>query len=177
MEYLFSPAAISWEACGPVSFSNRLSMSSDLNSKFTQVYDSLKSNLLHDPSFEFDDYSRHWVERLQACILVLDDVIDDSHTRRGQPCWFRQAQDDYLDTYGDPKVTGKIGLDIENFKCSWLVAKALELVNEEQKKILNENYGTKDPAKISKVKELYHTLNLKVSYCCFFHVYLYDGRS
>lgn len=31
----------------------------------------------------------------------------------------------------------QIGTDIENFKCSWLVAKALELANEEQKKILN----------------------------------------
>lgn len=30
----------------------------------------------------------------------------------------------------------QIGSDIEDFKCSWLVVRALELCNEEQKKIL-----------------------------------------
>nr|GEY78100.1 chrysanthemyl diphosphate synthase [Tanacetum cinerariifolium] len=54
--------------------------------------------------------------------------------------------------------------DIEECKCSWLTTKALELANEEQKKILRENYGIKDPAKVAKVKELYHVLDLKGAY-------------
>nr|DAD23713.1 TPA_asm: hypothetical protein HUJ06_025176 [Nelumbo nucifera] len=29
------------------------------------------------------------IEWLQAYFLVLDDIMDNSHTRRGQPCWFR----------------------------------------------------------------------------------------
>ena len=29
------------------------------------------------------------IEWLQAYFLVLDDIMDSSHTRRGQPCWFR----------------------------------------------------------------------------------------
>ncbi|KAI3786509.1 hypothetical protein L1987_40247 [Smallanthus sonchifolius] len=29
------------------------------------------------------------IEWLQAYFLVLDDIMDESHTRRGQPCWFR----------------------------------------------------------------------------------------
>ncbi|KAG9143231.1 hypothetical protein Leryth_010152 [Lithospermum erythrorhizon] len=304
---------------------------SSLRSKFFDVYEVLKSELLKDPAFDFTDESREWVERmldynvpggkcnrglsvvdsykllkegnelsedeiflasalgwciewLQAYFLVLDDIMDSSHTRRGQPCWFRQpkvgmiavndgillrnhigrvlkkhfhdkpyyvyllelfnevefqttcgqmidlitahlgqndlskyslddhtriveyktayysfylpvacalvmlgenldnhvnvrnillemgiyfqVQDDYLDCFGDPTVIGKvtlgslcipicfittrkelmhkwyyqIGTDIEDFKCSWLVVKALELSNGEQKKLLHDVY-------------------------------------
>ncbi|KAI4311852.1 hypothetical protein MLD38_036715 [Melastoma candidum] len=298
----------------------------DLRPKFLQVYSVLKKELLEDPSFEFTDDSRQWVERmldynvpggklnrglsvidsykyliegrelteeeiflasalgwciewLQAYFLVLDDIMDSSHTRRGQPCWFRlpkigmiaindgvvlrnhiprilrnhfrgkpyyvdlldlfnevefqtasgqmidlittlegekdlskytlslhrrivqyktayysfylpvacallmsgenlekhvdvqnilvemgtyfQVQDDYLDCFGDPETIGKIGTDIEDFKCSWLVVKALEICNEDQKKILNENYGKPDPENVAKVKALYNELNLQ----------------
>ncbi|KAL3614725.1 glycerol channel [Castilleja foliolosa] len=222
------------------------------------------------------------IEWLQAYFLVLDDIMDSSHTRRGQPCWFRlpkvgmiavndgiilrnhisrilkkhfkgkpyyvdlldlfnevefqtthgqmidlittfvgekdlskyslnlhrriveyktgyysfylpvacallmfgdnleshgnvkgillemgtyfQVQDDYLDCFGDPKEIGKIGTDIEDFKCSWLVVKALELCNEDQKQILNENYGKQDPACVAKVKELYKELKIQDVY-------------
>ncbi|AQK91887.1 farnesyl pyrophosphate synthase1 [Zea mays] len=219
------------------------------------------------------------IEWLQAFFLVLDDIMDDSHTRRGQPCWFRvpqvgliaandgiilrnhisrilrrhfkgkpyyadlldlfnevefktasgqlldlitthegekdltkynitvhgrivqyktayysfylpvacalllsgenldnygdvenilvemgtyfQVQDDYLDCYGDPEFIGKIGTDIEDYKCSWLVVQALERADESQKRILFENYGKKDPACVAKVKNLYKELDLE----------------
>uniref|UniRef100_A0A0E0L589 Farnesyl pyrophosphate synthase n=1 Tax=Oryza punctata TaxID=4537 RepID=A0A0E0L589_ORYPU len=219
------------------------------------------------------------IEWLQAYFLVLDDMMDDSHTRRGQPCWFRvpqvgsiaindgvilrnhiprmlrlhfrgkpyyadlldlfnevefktasgqlldlitthegeqdltkynigvhrrivqyktayysfylpvacalllsgedltnygavedilvkmgvyfQVQDDYLDCYGDPEFIGKIGTDIEDYKCSWLVVQALERADESQKNVLFENYGKKDPACVAKVKGLYRELNLE----------------
>ncbi|KAJ8770302.1 hypothetical protein K2173_013256 [Erythroxylum novogranatense] len=222
------------------------------------------------------------IEWLQAYFLVLDDIMDSSHTRRGQPCWFRvpkvgliavndgillrnhiprilknhfkgkayyvdlvdlfnevefqtacgqmidlittlegekelskynlsvhrrivqyktayysfylpvacallmagenldnhvvvknilvemgtyfQVQDDYLDCFGDPETIGKIGTDIEDFKCSWLVVKALELCTEEQKKLLYDNYGKTNPANVAKVKALYNELNLQAEF-------------
>uniref|UniRef100_A0A1J3FW59 Farnesyl pyrophosphate synthase 1, mitochondrial n=1 Tax=Noccaea caerulescens TaxID=107243 RepID=A0A1J3FW59_NOCCA len=304
---------------------HHLSMA-DLKSTFLNVYSILKSELLHDSSFEFTDESRLWVERmldynvpggklnrglsvvdsfkllkegndlteeevflscalgwciewLQAYFLVLDDIMDNSVTRRGQPCWFRvpqvgmvaindgillrnhihrilkkhfrgkpcyvdlvdlfnevelqtacgqmidlittfegekdlskyslpihrrivqyktayysfylpvacalvlagedlekhtdvknvlvdmgiyfQVQDDYLDCFADPETLGKIGTDIEDFKCSWLVVKALERCSKEQTKILYENYGKPDPSNVAKVKELYKELDLE----------------
>ncbi|XP_027727051.1 farnesyl pyrophosphate synthase isoform X3 [Vombatus ursinus] len=73
---------------------------------------------------------------------------------------FFQIQDDYLDLFGDPSVTGKIGTDIQDNKCSWLVVKCLQLASSEQRKMLEENYGQKDPEKVAKVKELYEKLEL-----------------
>ncbi|XP_043972729.1 farnesyl pyrophosphate synthase isoform X2 [Gambusia affinis] len=71
---------------------------------------------------------------------------------------FFQIQDDYLDCYGDPAVTGKIGTDIQDNKCSWLVVKALEVMTPEQRSVLEACYGRKDEASVAKVKELYNTL-------------------
>jgi farnesyl diphosphate synthase len=75
-----------------------------------------------------------------------------------------QAQDDYLDAFADSATLGKIGTDITDNKCSWLINQALKKVNPEQRKLLEENYGQKDSTKEAKVKELYHELKLKEFY-------------
>ncbi|KAF5728827.1 farnesyl diphosphate synthase [Tripterygium wilfordii] len=100
-----------------------------------------------------------------ACALLmsgekLENHIDVKNTLVDMGIYF-QVQDDYLDCFGDPETIGKIGTDIEDFKCSWLVVKAVELCNEEQKKVLYENYGKPDPANVAKVKALYNKLNLE----------------
>ncbi|KAJ2777668.1 Farnesyl pyrophosphate synthetase [Coemansia javaensis] len=76
-----------------------------------------------------------------------------------------QVQDDYLDCYGDPEFIGKIGTDIEDNKCSWLVVQALDRVTPEQRQILNDNYGRKAPAEhAQRVKRLYADLDIEGVY-------------
>lgn len=72
-----------------------------------------------------------------------------------------QVQDDFLDCYGTPEVIGKVGTDIQDNKCSWLVCKALEVATPLQRKILEENYGQHEAKKIEKVKKLYTDMDLK----------------
>jgi farnesyl diphosphate synthase len=75
-----------------------------------------------------------------------------------------QVQDDYLDAYGDPEVIGKIGTDIQDNKCSWLVNQALQRCNAEQRKVLDTAYGRKDGELEAKVKELFRELDLETVY-------------
>ena len=74
---------------------------------------------------------------------------------------FFQVQDDYLDLFGDPSVTGKVGTDIQDNKCSWLVVQCLLLASPQQRRILEENYGQKDSEKVARVKALYEALDLQ----------------
>ncbi|KAL4756273.1 bifunctional (2E,6E)-farnesyl diphosphate synthase/dimethylallyltranstransferase [Aspergillus foveolatus] len=75
-----------------------------------------------------------------------------------------QVQDDYLDAYGDPEVIGKIGTDIQDNKCSWLVNQALQRCSAEQRKVLDAAYGRKDAEQEAKVKAIFRELDLESVY-------------
>jgi farnesyl diphosphate synthase len=75
-----------------------------------------------------------------------------------------QIQDDFLDYSGTPEQIGKIGTDIVDIKCSWCINKALSLATAEQRAILEENYGRKDPAKEARVKEVYEQVGVHQIY-------------
>ncbi|KAJ3353603.1 Farnesyl pyrophosphate synthetase [Allomyces javanicus] len=72
-----------------------------------------------------------------------------------------QVQDDYLDAFADPAVLGKIGTDIEDNKCSWLINSALAKCSPVQRAVLEANYGRKDAKCIAAVKQVYRDLELE----------------
>jgi|EP00945_MAST-04E_sp_MAST-4E-sp1_P003768 farnesyl diphosphate synthase len=72
-----------------------------------------------------------------------------------------QVQDDYLDCYGAPEVIGKIGTDIKDCKCSWLVVQAKKMCSNNQKRMLETHYGKgENEASEKAIKNLYNELNL-----------------
>ncbi|KAL8954795.1 MAG: hypothetical protein Q9193_007080 [Seirophora villosa] len=75
-----------------------------------------------------------------------------------------QVQDDYLDAYGAPEVIGKIGTDIMDNKCSWIINQALERADPQQRKLLDECYGRKDKDMEAKVKGVFEELQLEKVY-------------
>ena len=61
-------------------------------------------------------------------------------------------------------MIGKIGTDIQDNKCGWLVVQALLKCNEDQRKIIEENYGKKDAECEKKIKQLYLDLDIEAVY-------------
>ncbi|KAL6651893.1 hypothetical protein ACP70R_010818 [Stipagrostis hirtigluma subsp. patula] len=100
-----------------------------------------------------------------ACALLLNgaklsDYVELKNLLIEMGVYF-QIQDDYLDCFGDPEVIGKVGTDIEDYKCSWLIVQAMELANENEMKILYESYGKSDPECVAAVKNVYKELYIE----------------
>ncbi|OJJ97801.1 hypothetical protein ASPACDRAFT_1889732 [Aspergillus aculeatus ATCC 16872] len=72
-----------------------------------------------------------------------------------------QVQDDYLDVFGDPKTTGKVGTDIVERKCTWLLVEALAKATTEQRQQLEVAYAGGD---VDRVKGIFETLGLRARY-------------
>ncbi|KAF9032431.1 isoprenoid synthase domain-containing protein [Panaeolus papilionaceus] len=82
-----------------------------------------------------------------------------------------QIQDDFLDFSGAPEQIGKIGTDIVDNKCSWVINTALKVASPEQRAILDQHYGRKDPGAANGlgehdriVKAVYEDLNIRKIY-------------
>jgi len=107
-----------------------------------------------------------------ACSMLLAGVKSKNAFKKAkQICCimgeYFQVQDDYLDCYGDPAVIGKVGTDIQDNKCSWLVVQALAHADSSQQQTLVECYGKDDEKDIQKVKALYKSLELEQKYLAY----------
>eukprot|EP01084_Bolivina_argentea_P014187 26519_1 len=117
----------------------------------------------------YDDKNKY-SNVLKEELNIKDDIIDDGflfHVCRQLSIELGikfQIDDDFLDCFGDPEITGKIGTDIQDFKCSWIVVKALELMNDKQYEILKKHYGKNDNKDVEIVKNLFKELGLENVY-------------
>ncbi len=73
---------------------------------------------------------------------------------------FFQVQDDFLDCYGSPEQIGKVGRDIEEAKCGWLIVNALKVCTPAQADELQQNYGKEDPKSVARVKAIFNELQI-----------------
>ncbi|CAK0736430.1 hypothetical protein CVIRNUC_000745 [Coccomyxa viridis] len=75
-----------------------------------------------------------------------------------------QIQDDYLDCYGDPAVIGKVGTDIQDNKCSWLIVQALQKASPTQLATIKEHYGKDNEESIAAIKDVFRELDLESTF-------------
>lgn len=111
--------------------------------------------------------------QMPVCLALLMSGVDDLETHRQAKTIllemgeFFQIQDDFLDCFGDPVVTGKTGTDIQDGKCTWLAVVALQRATPTQRQIMEENYGRSNPEAVARIKDLYEELQLPHTYSVF----------
>ncbi|TKR95176.1 hypothetical protein L596_009379 [Steinernema carpocapsae] len=72
-----------------------------------------------------------------------------------------QSQDDYLDVFGDEKVTGKVGTDLKEGKCTWVTCKTFEKVPAEETKVLKEIFGRSDDGSVEELRRVIRGLKVE----------------
>ncbi|XP_022815155.1 farnesyl pyrophosphate synthase 2-like [Spodoptera litura] len=75
-----------------------------------------------------------------------------------------QFQNDYKDVFVDDMNTGKVGTDIQEGKLTWFAVTALQRCTEGQRAIFKENYGSKNPEHVKRIKQLFDELELEKVY-------------
>ncbi|XGW22172.1 hypothetical protein V3C99_004842 [Haemonchus contortus] len=73
-----------------------------------------------------------------------------------------QSQDDLLDVYGDANVTGKVGTDIQDGKCTWVSVRAAQILRRKpEMNVFKEHYGKSNSESVAIVKELFDKLKIR----------------
>ncbi|KAI3281827.1 hypothetical protein DTO002I6_9664 [Penicillium roqueforti] len=89
--------------------------------------------------------------------LATEETLKQAHDILIPLGQYFQIQVDYFDNLGNPSVIGKIGNDIQDNKCSWLVNQAIQRCTLEQRQLLDASYDRKGAAE-AKVKALFNEL-------------------
>ncbi|ODM87183.1 Farnesyl diphosphate synthase [Orchesella cincta] len=115
-------------------------------------------------------YTFHLPIALAATIAELKDTVTLKHLEQFalKLGYLFQVQDDFLDCFASENLTGKIGTDIQNGKCTWLFICAKDNCSQEELELLLDNYGYEDKHKVDIVKKLYD--NLLVQEKCIGHM-------
>ncbi len=116
-------------------------------------------------------YKTAWYSFYLSCALAMTMAgeTDPAHYKAAERVClplgqYFQAQDDFLDCYGHPDTIGKIGTDIRDGKCSWLVCVALEKASPAQREVIEANYNKWDDEAEAKVKAIFRELNMEAVY-------------
>ncbi|KAI9035657.1 FPP/GGPP synthase family protein [Aspergillus affinis] len=71
-----------------------------------------------------------------------------------------QMINDFLDIFGEFAQTGKSGTDIEENKCSWVIIRALEMSEDEQRLYLRKHYGRCGKTEADEIRVIFRSLPL-----------------
>ncbi|CAI4230925.1 unnamed protein product [Auanema sp. JU1783] len=73
-----------------------------------------------------------------------------------------QSQDDVMDVFGDPSVTGKVGTDLKDGKCTWLTVRAVQKLQDHKDMLAEwtELFGKTDDQSLSRMKRILEELQL-----------------
>nr|ARI71315.1 farnesyl diphosphate synthase 2 [Chilo suppressalis] len=150
-----------------------------LNTSIGQHYDYMMAHRNKNDYTQFtieryriiaDNKTAYYTFKLPVCLGLLHADKTDHETHKlaedvtmeiGQ---FFQIQDDYIDCFSDESITGKVGTDIQEGKCTWLAVMALQRCNAEQRSLFEQCYGSSEPIDVQRIKQLYETLELPLLY-------------
>jgi len=142
-----------------------------------QMLDNATKGLAECTAVRYEEIARRktshytYYAPVQLALLLADRL--DAFASATRLCYdlgyYFQAQDDYLDCFGDPAVTGKVGTDIQEGKCTWMTFTTAALLSNDKTKHaeFESNFGKTDKKAVERAKQIMHNLGVPQLYRSF----------